>query len=341
MSESLIDERELRERVERVLARAGLPQEIRDVEAEIMVESDLLGVASHGVRMLPALVDSIAKGQVNPRPNVTLVRERGATALLDGDSGPGRYLSFRATQEAVKRARQHGTGTCLAANTSHWGRAHAYAARIAEAGMIGICTTNAVPSMMAWGSPGPLLGNNPLAIGVPRGSRPPVVLDFAMSQAAVGKIGTFLREGKRAPAGWGLGRDGQPTDDPGEILAAKKILPMGEHKGAGLSLMIELLTGALAGGLLCFEMAKQTPGGIDTGSTKLFLALDPEAFAERETFEERVDALLSYIKAGAGAEEILYPGERGWRTRDRNLAQGIPLHEEIVRSVQGLEGWEA
>src|SRR5208283_3144831 len=153
------------------------------------------------------------------------------------------------------RAQRAGIGACLATCVTHWGRAHAYASRAAQAGMIGICTTNAIPNMLAWGSSRPLLGNNPLAIAVPRGGgQEPIVLDMAMSQAAVGKIGTFLREGKKVPADWGLDASGQPSDDPAAILSSRRILPFGEHKGAGLALMMEFLTGALCGGLFSFEI---------------------------------------------------------------------------------------
>src|SRR6185369_1596118 len=126
------------------------------------------------------------------------------------------------------------------------GRAHAFACQAAQAEMIGICTTNAIPNMLAWGSTRPLLANNPLAIAVPRGNKAqppePFVLDMAMSQAALGKIGTFLREGKPVPAGWGLNARGKPSVDPAAILSSGKVLPFGGHKGAGLAFMMELLT---------------------------------------------------------------------------------------------------
>ena len=188
--------------------------------------------------------------------------------------------------------------------------------------------------MLAYGSSQPLLGNNPLAIGVPRGERDPIVLDMAMSQAAVGKVGTYLREGKSAPTNWGLDANGNPTDDPAAILASGKLLPFGDHKGAGLALMLELLTGALAGGLFSFEVFQHEKTGLDPDSSKLFIALDVQAFVEQERFTQRIDDLLAWLRDAEPGLTIVYPGERGWQTRDQNLRDGVPIHREIVEQLR-------
>ena len=325
------------ERIRNALAGAGMPAPACDLEAEVMVEADLLGVPSHGVRMLPALLRAIREGRVVANPELKVLRERRATCVWDGGNGPGRAISVQAMESAVARAKQHGVGVCLVTRLSHWGRAHAYAFRAAQAGAVGICTTNAIPNMLAFGSSRPLLGNNPLAIGVPGApGREPIVLDMAMSQAALGKLATFQREKRKVPANWGLDATGQASDDPGEILSSGKVLPFGEHKGAGLALMMELLTGALAGGLFSFEILGADVSGIDPGSSKLFLALDVEAFVERERFAQRVQAFADYLHQAEPGLEISLPGERGWRARAQNLAEGVPLHEEIVEQLRAV-----
>ncbi|MBI3947935.1 MAG: Ldh family oxidoreductase [Armatimonadetes bacterium] len=323
--------------IREVLEGAGVPAPVSRVEAEVTAEADLLGVPSHGVRMVPALVKAIREGRATPDPQVRIVRERGATCVLDCDNGPGRYVSVLGMRHAVGRAREAGVGVCLARRTTHWGRAHAYAWRAAQAGMIGVCATNAIPNMLAFGSSGRLVGNNPLAIAVPAGEgRDPVVLDMAMSQAALGKVGTYLREGKKAPPGWGLDADGRPTDDPATILASRKILPFGGHKGAGLGVMIELLTGALSGGLLAHEMARSDASGLDREATKLFLALDPAAFLDPEHFCRRVRDSLTFLQTAEPGLTVLYPGERGWQVRDRYLAEGIPIPTDIIAELRAL-----
>ncbi len=323
--------------IARALAEAGVPAPVGAVEAGVMAEADLLGVPSHGVRMLPGLVRGIREGRVTANPEIKIIRERPAACVLDGGNGPGRFVSVQAMQPAVGRAQRWGIGACLARRVTHWGRAHAYACRAAQAGMIGICTTNAVPNMVAGGSPRPLLGNNPLAIAVPRGhGKEPVVLDMAMSQAAMGKMGTYLREGKKVPLNWGRDAAGQPTDDPAAILAGKTALPFGEHKGAGLAFMMELLTGALAGGWFSHEIARGDPKGLDPDSSKLFLALDVSAFVEPERFGQRVEDLIAWLRQAEPGLTITLPGERGWQTRERNLAEGIPIHAEIVTELAAI-----
>jgi LDH2 family malate/lactate/ureidoglycolate dehydrogenase len=327
--------RVLVETIEQALARAGVPQPVRGIEAEVMAEADLLGVPSHGVRMLPLLLKGLREGRVNPHPSVQLLAEHAAICLLDGDYGPGRYISVRGMEQAVERARRFGVGLCLMIHTTHWGRAHAYAWRAAQMGMIGICATNAIPNMTAWGAKRPVLGNNPLAIGVPRGpGRDPIVLDMAMSQAALGKIATYRREGRAVPIGWGLDASGQPTTDPAAILASGLVLPMGEHKGAGLALMIEILTAALSGSLLSHEIVRNDQTGLDAGASKLFLAVDVASFMEPARFAQRVEDLLGYVRDGVGGEQpFLYPGERGWQARERNLKEGVPIHPQIVEQL--------
>jgi LDH2 family malate/lactate/ureidoglycolate dehydrogenase len=157
---------------------------------------------------------------------------------------------------------------------------------------------------------------------------------MAMSQAAVGKIRTFVREGRKAQGNWGLDANGQPTDDPSAILSSGRVLPFGDHKGAGLALMMELLTGALAGGLLSYEIAETDKSGTDVDSSKLFIALDVSAFVEPSRFAQRVDDLIEWLHKTEPGVEITLPGERGWRTREEYLASGIPIHSEIARELR-------
>jgi LDH2 family malate/lactate/ureidoglycolate dehydrogenase len=227
-----IEHTKLMRQVEEALQKNAVPSQIAHVEAEIMTESDLMGVPSHGVRMLPALLQGIQEGKAAADPQIRIIKEHKATCVIDGDNGPGRFVSLEGMNHAIKRAKEFGIGACLATNVTHWGRAFAYAFRAAQAGTIGICTTNAIPNTLSWNSTKPLLGNNPLAIGVPRPDHDPIVLDIAMSQAAHGKIATYARERKKVPLGWGLDSYGRPSTDPDEILKSHRLLPFGDHKGA-------------------------------------------------------------------------------------------------------------
>ena len=325
----------LHECVAGALVDCGMATDRAETESEIMVEADLFGTPSHGVRMLPGLLEGIRSGRAIAVPQVHKLHEFGACTVLDCDKGPGRSTSLQAMEIAVDNAQRFGVGVCLARDTTHWGRAHAYAMRAAHRGMIGLCTTNALPTMAAFGATHAVIGNNPIAIGIPTENvDEPVVLDMAMSQAAVGKVNTWLREGRALPQGWGLDAEGRPTDNANDILRGA-VLPMGEHKGSGLSMMMEIMTAALAGGLFGFEIARGDASGLDPGATKFFLALNPAAFGSPIALQSRVDTLLSYLTQNTGVRErFLWPGQRGWDERRRNLAEGVPLHVDIVTQLR-------
>jgi LDH2 family malate/lactate/ureidoglycolate dehydrogenase len=190
-------------------------------------------------------------------------------------------------------------------------------------------------TMTAWGATNKIIGNNPLAIGIPRAAgENPMVLDMAMSQAAVGKVATWLREGKQIPEGWGVDAQGKPTNDAKAILSGA-VSPMAGHKGAGLALMLEFMTAALGGGLFCRDLAIPS-GGLETDTSKLFIALNIEAFSDNgiAAFHAQVEDYLNYLRAEASTREpFLYPGERGWHECADNLRDGVPLHAEIVAQL--------
>ena len=325
----------IRGAISAALAREAVPAHVREIEAALMTEAELHGVPSHGCLMLPRLLAGLRSGRANPDPRIRVVRDAAAACLLDGDRGPGRYVGVRGMRAAIERAGRFGVGACLVIGTTHWGRAHAYACLAAEEGCIGICTTNAIPNMLAPGSSRPVLGNNPLAIAAPRGGgRHPIVLDLAMSQAALGRVATAHREGRAVPIGWGLDEDGNPTSDAAAILASHHLLPMGGHKGAGLAVMLELLTGALGGSLLSHEIVQADATGLDAGASKLFVAIHTEVFGGRTRFEQRVEDLARNLRDGASDPEVLFPGDRGWRTRAEYERDGIPVHPGVMTALR-------
>jgi LDH2 family malate/lactate/ureidoglycolate dehydrogenase len=320
--------------IRKALEYIGVPAHIANVEAEVMAESDLMGVASHGIRMLPGLITGIREGRSSANPNIRIVRDFNAICVLDGDNGPGRFICVEAMTHAIERAKKFGIGTCLAKNVTHWGRGFAYAFRAAQAGTIGICMTNAITNMVAWGSSQPLLGNNPIAIGVPRKGKNPVVLDMAMSQAAIGKMVTYLREGKSTPLGWGLDGEGRPTTDPRAMLTSKRILPFGEHKGAGLAIMMELLTGALSGSMLSYEIGEADPSGLDPNSSKLFIAIDVQAIGDIESLSASIEKMYQWMHKTEPTIDIFYPGDQSWKNRETNLREGIPIRPDILKDLK-------
>ena len=320
---------DLRKFTEKILLSAGICPNDTKTAVDVMLEANLCGVDSHGVRMLPGIVKLIRNGKVNPVGNIKVIKETPVIAHLDGDRAIGSVIGVYAMNMAVEKARASGIGLVVVKNSTHWGRPAYYPALAARKDCIGICFTNTEANMPAWGTKEHRLGNGPLSIGAPRTGANPVVLDIAMSQAAWGKIAVFKQLGKKAPLGWGLDSEGNPTDDPDAIMKSGQALPMGQYKGAGLSLMIDIMTGILSGGLNSAELVaegKDQPWA--SAYSQTFMAIDVSFFSPLEEFKRRVDELIDYVKSAEpseGFDEILIPGERAWRERAIREKEGIPV----------------
>jgi LDH2 family malate/lactate/ureidoglycolate dehydrogenase len=329
--------RELERFICQILTKVGVPTEVARVEAEITTEVDLAGVHSHGVQLVPQLAEKIRAGLVNPQPELRVIAELPASVLYETDRAIGRYTSAIMMDAAVERASRCGVGLASIRGVAHWGRGYSYARRAAMAGCIGIAYTNATVNFPAWGTSVPSLGNNPMAIGIPAADgNEPVVLDMAMTQAAIRKIMDAARTGDVVPVGWGVDEEGRATKDPRAILDSQRFLPMGGHKGSGLAFMIELLTAGLAGGWLCFEQGTQgRPDDFTGGSTKTFLAIRPFG----PWLMDRTEDLKNHLKAMPPAPEqgeITWPGEHSRRSRLENEKAGIPFRPPLIQLLERL-----
>lgn len=316
------------------LAAVGVPDHVAEIEAEIGAEVDLCGVHTHGARLLPTMIEHIKAGRTNGAPELKTVVEYPASALYETDRGLGRYISAVCMDRAVDKAREYGIGAVAVRGVAHWGRAHSYALRAAQQGMVGLCFTNAIVNFAAWGTSAPSLGNNPLAIGVPGDE--PAVLDLAMSQSSVSRVRMAAAAGERVPLGWGVDDRGEPTDDPQAIIDSGRFLPMGGHKGSGLAFMVELLTAGLANGLLCFEQGTlRNPTDTAGGSAKLFIAI--RSFGD--WLPGRLAELVAHLKDAPPAPEqgeALWPGEGSVRRREEYLEKGILLPGQLVAELEKL-----
>ena len=316
------------------LGAVGVPPHVAQIEAEIGAEVDLCGVHTHGARLLPTMVEHIRMGRTNGAPELKLVAEYPASVLYETDRGLGRYVSALCMDRATDKARKYGIGSVAVRGVAHWGRAHSYALRAAEQGLVGLCFTNAIVNFAAWGTSAPSLGNNPIAIGVP-GDKP-VVLDMAMTQSSVSRVRMAAAAGEKVPLGWGLDAAGKPTEDPHAIIDSGRFLPMGGHKGSALAFMVELLTAGLANGLLCFEQgALQNPTDTAGGSAKLFVAIKPFG----DWLPGRLAELTAHLKTAPGAPEqgeARWPGEGSFSRRTEYQHEGIPLPEPLVTELDRL-----
>ena len=335
-----INANDLRTFSKKVFQAVGVSREDAKTAAAAMVEANLCGVDSHGVRMLPGYITLIRNGKINPRGQIKVIKETPAIAHLDGNLALGSVVGSHAMPMAVAKAKTSGVGFILVGNSTHWGRAAYYSTLAARQGCIGVCFVNTESNLPIWGAKEPRIGNNPLSIGAPRASGEPVVLDMAMSQAAWYKLVVYDRQARKVPLGWGLDNEGRPTDDPAAILKSKRMVPMGQHKGSGLSLMIDIMTGILSGGKHCGELLEERKGQPWAwGYSQAFIAIDIASFTPLKEFQRRVDELITYVKGAqlaGGFSEINIPGERTWKERTFRERDGVPLDEVTLEELRTL-----
>jgi L-2-hydroxycarboxylate dehydrogenase (NAD+) len=306
----------------------------------IMSEADARGADAHGIFRLPMYVKRIQTGGINVRPEMKLLKERTGSALLDGDDAMGHLVMKRATDLAIEKAKVTGIGWVGVRNSNHAGPAGMYARMPLKHGMIGLyIAVGSANHMPPWGGTEMLLSTNPIAIAVPAGKRPPIVLDMATTTAAYGKVKAKAQRGEMMPEGWMVGRDGKPLLDP-KRSGEGFLLPIGGPKGYGLALMFGLLAGTLNGAafgknVIDFNQDSVTP----TNTGQAILALDVTAFMDLEEFEAQVDDVWNEMKSSGrlpGFDEIRLPGEQADQTFTDRSANGVPIHDELRSALDAL-----
>jgi LDH2 family malate/lactate/ureidoglycolate dehydrogenase len=328
----------LRQFTFRLLVAAGLTEDDARDTAACLVHADLRAVGTHGVFRLMQYADSIAAGEVNLRPNVRIVREAGAASLVDADGGYGYRPTFMAIDHAVVIARQQGIGGVGVRNSHHFGMAAAFVLRAAESGAIGFVTTNSLAILAPTGGSRGVVGNNPYAFAIPRGrGRRPIVVDIALTDAKFGGVPLAAAEGRQLGPGLALDVDGRPTQDAQEALRSGLLTSIGGPKGYGLAVVAEILAGALTGSPVGRDShSHRHPSG---GVGHLAIAIQPEVFISRESFDEAVENLCSQIADTSPVDPavgVYVPGELGWQTFDRRQRDGIPLPKALYDELNLL-----
>ena len=323
-----------------VLTEAGLPADDARTTAELMVEADLLGVDTHGVFRLTQYLDWLKAGAINKTPMIRVERRKGAVALVDGDNAMGHLVMKRCAEEAIAIAREFGIGWVGCHHGNHAGAAGIYAMMPVREGMIGLYgAVGPVRHMAPWGGITPFIGTNPLAIGVPAGARPPMLLDMATSTAAFGKIKVAADRGEAIPEGWAIGPDGLPLTDPTKMAGAS-LLPIGGAKGYGLALAIGLIAGTLNGAAFNGPKSSSPSDPSAASNTGQFIcAIDLSAFGDPDVIRGEVDEVIDQMKSSPprpGFEAVRIPGERSLALREANLAEGVPVAAPLFAKLAKL-----
>nr|MDQ3343588.1 Ldh family oxidoreductase [Actinomycetota bacterium] len=319
------------------LSAAGATEHDAAVAAGVLVRTDLRGVHSHGVQALPIHVQNLRDGGTSSPTTPTVVRSTPVTAVVDGNAGMGLVLACQAMTMAIDKARASGVGVVLVRNSNHFGAAGHYALTTAEAGFIGLATSNASPIMAAAGSKKKVISNAPLAYAVPTG-RFPIALDIAMSATAGMNVRLAAERGEAIPEGWVVDTAGLPTTNPGDYAAGGALAPLGGHKGYGLALLTETLAGALSGAAMTRAVV---PWLVDTGTPTnaghAFVALDVECFMDTAEFYGRMQQLIDELhgaEPAAGVERVLVPGELEHTREQYALHHGLELEAVIWHHLE-------
>jgi L-2-hydroxycarboxylate dehydrogenase (NAD+) len=330
----------LRAFIAAAFAAAGLPAQDARVLGELIAEADLRGTDTHGVFRMPLYVRRIMAGGINRHPDIKVIEERPATALLDGDNGMGHLVMRRAAELAIEKAKQTGVGWVGARMSNHAGPAALYAMMPLAHDMIGLYfavgSNNHLPPT---GSAEALLGTNPIAVAIPAGTEPAVVMDMAPTVAAFGKVRMKAALGEPMPVGWMIDREGKPLTDAARA-AEGHLLPIGDYKGYALSLIIGLLAGVLnraAFGRGIVDFLKNPAAATNTGQS--VLAVSVEAFCPVDLFKEHVDVAVRTIRESQrlpGVERVWLPGEQSHTKRLDRLAHGVPIPPALRKNLDAL-----
>lgn len=294
--------------------------------ADNLVQADLWGHSSHGVMRVFWYAARIRSGATNLSRGPETLVDAGALALIDGHDGPGQPVAQAAMDMAVEKARAHGIGAVSVRNSGHFGTAMYFTRQAALKGCIGFLSTNASPAMAPWGGLEKRVGNNPWSWAAPAGRHPPMMLDIANTAVARGKLYLARQKGGTIPEGWAIGPDGRATTDPATGIAGT-ILPMAGHKGYGVSLLMDALSGVLSGsGFGPGVTGPYMPQG-RSGVGHLAIAIDIAKLRPLAAFEADMERMIEGLKdcpRAPDVAEILYPGEPEARSAER-LSDGIPL----------------
>lgn len=277
----------------------------------------------------------VGNGGIVPQAQMTWVMDGPSYALLDAAKGFGYVAAHRAMQKSVRKAQESGVAMVGVRNSNHFGIAGYHAWQAAKTGLIGWSFTNAKAEMAPWGSAQVVLGTNPWGIAIPRRDAPPVLLDMALTMSGKGMMRWYLQEGRPMPENWALTPDGRTTTDPAGAMDGP-LLPIGEYKGYGLSLVTDVLSGVMTGALFAGAVF-QDDKNYDVGH--MMLAIKPDAFLSREQFEQRLEAFVDEVKGAPPIDAerpVRLPGEVEFERMETRRREGIPVSRETVEGLRAL-----
>lgn len=312
------------------LKQAGLEHNHAEKIASILIHADLRGVSSHGVLRTEHYINRLKEGGLNKNPNINVKKSGQVAAVVDGDNGFGHLIADKAMEVAIESAKDNGVGMVTAMNSSHCGALSYFVNKAAEKKLIGIAMTHTDKIVVPFGGKEPFLGTNPIAYGVPAKTHKPFILDMATSTVALGKILQYKEEGKEIPIGWGVDAEGNAVTDPSKVVA---LSPFGGPKGYGLSLIVDIFSGLLAGAAFGPHVNKMYD---DLDKYRhlghYFCVINPSYFTDAESFLTNMDQMIDELHNSISAEgfdKVLIPGEIEQINEEKNKKVGIKIASTV------------
>lgn len=317
--------------VKEILKKLGASEEDSEFVAEATIDADLKGFTSHGLGRFPQYLVSIKSGTINLKDDITIEKETPAIALINGNSGFGQAVSYKAMQIAIKKAKEVGIGCVGVHNTNHFGVTGFYSDLALRENCIGLVIANTDPAIAPLGGSKPLIGTNPIALGIP--SETYITVDMATSVTARGKIIESKRKGLDLPDGWALDKDGNPTNDP-EAALEGSILPFGGFKGYALSLLIEILTGPLVQAGYGLGVSGTASPTQDCTKGDFYVVIDPSKFGDFGEFVANTEDFVSQVRSTG--ETVAIPGDLEVKRIADAEANGVAIDKKLYEQLKQI-----
>ncbi len=321
------------------LRAAGVDPADAAKSARILVEGELMGISTHGLIRLPIYCSRLKSGGMDATARIRVDRKAPSLALVDGANGLGPLVGATALEAALEMVADTGIAYVGCRNSNHYGAIAPYALQALEAGYLFVGGTSASPTMAPWGGREARIGNNPICFAAPCRGDLQFILDMAVSVAARGKIRAARDAGRPIPNTWSVDASGRPTTDPVEALKGL-LSPMGTYKGSGLSMAVDILSGALSGAKILSDISgwDKAPDRAQ-GLGHFFLLLDPARLIGRDAFLDAMDRLKEIVRGTPPANAdtpVLLPGQIEQERRAAALRDGISVPDALLAEIEAL-----
>lgn len=315
-----------------VLQKNGVPEEQANIVADSIVYAHRTGKATHGATRLGIYVDKIRRGDMAADTRMEIVKDKGIVTVFDANHGFGQVAAKIAIEKAIATSEVYGAGITAVRHSNNFGTAAYFAQMAVDAGKIAVIYSNSAPAIAPWGGSKPLFGTNPMAYGFPTPEGiAPIILDMAVSNAARGKIRSAAKNGEKIPFGWALDPYGKPTDDP-NLAILGSMIPIGEHKGSGLALIVDLFAGLLSGAGFAGSVKPLNTKDAYSDNGHFFMAIDPSFIMDQTQYDERVRYLVGQIKSGANENKIFLPGEHSFQNASNAYVE-VNISEKVYQEI--------